>query len=227
MLVRHGDDPPDDRVALFAAARGLAADFRRPFAGDTLPPLDETVAGVVVYGGKYEVYDTERHPFLTEEHRYIEACLEGDVPLLGICQGAQSIAHVLGARVGPPAHGMSEFGFYEVTPTEAGRADFLRTPLHMTQSHFHEFDTPAGAVNLAGTDTFPNQAFRVTPRAYAVQFHPEVTAEGFRRWQDVPWARYSLPGAQTREEQTRLLELHDAAQGAWFEGFLTKLFGTA
>ena len=227
VLVRHGDDPPDDRVALFAAARGLVADFRRPFEGETLPPLDEAVAGVVVYGGKYEVYDTERHTFLAGEHRYIEQCLDRDVPLLGICQGAQSIAHVLGARVGPPAHGMSEFGFYEVTPTEAGRADFLREPLHMTQSHFHEFDTPAGADNLASTDAFPNQAFRVTPRAYGVQFHPEVTAEGFRRWQDAPWARYSLPGAQTREEQTRLLELHDAAQGVWFDDFLTKLFVTA
>lgn len=86
--------------------------------------------------------------------------------------------------------------------------------------------TPISADRSKGSP-FPNQAFRVTPRAYGVQFHPEVTADGFRRWQDAPWARYSLPGAQTREEQTRLLALHDAAQAAWFEGFLTKLFGTA
>ncbi len=227
VLIRHGDDPHDDRVALFAAVHGYTADFRRPFEGQSLPEVNESVAGVVVYGGKFEVYDTARHSFLTEEHRYIAQCLERDVPLLGICQGAQSIAHVLGARVGPPAHGGSEFGFYEVRPTKEGRADFLPEALHFAQSHFHEFDTPTGAVNLASTDAFPNQAFRVTPRTYGLQFHPEVTADGFRRWQDAPWARYSLPGAQTREEQTRLLALHDAAQAAWFEGFLTKLFGTA
>lgn len=227
VLIRHSDDPPDDRVALFAESRGLLADFRRPFEGNPLPPLDETVAGVVIYGGPFEVYDTGRHTFLTEEHRYIERCLEQDVPLLGICQGAQSIAHVLGARVGPPRHGGAEFGFYELEPTDDGRTEFLPHPLHMAQNHFHEFDTPPGAVNLASTDSYPNQAFRVTPRAYGVQFHPEVTAEGFRRWQNAPWARYSLPGTQTREEQTRLLALHDAAQGAWFEGFLTKLFATA
>ncbi len=227
VLIRHGDDPPDDRVALYAAANGLAADFRRPFLGDALPPLDETIAGVVLYGGPFEVYDAARHPFLAEEHGYIEQCLERDVPLLGICQGAQSIAHVLGARVGQPSHGAAEFGFYEVSPTEAGRASFLTQPLHMAQNHFHEFDTPAGAVNLASTDSYPNQAFQVTPRAYGLQFHAEVTPDCFRRWQDAPWARYSFPGAQSREEQTRLLALHDTAQGAWFNGFLTKLFGAA
>ena len=227
VLIRHGDDPPDDRVAMFAAAHGLTADFRRPFQGEALPMLDESVVGVVFYGGGFEVYDTTRHTFLVEEHRYIERCLERDVPLLGICQGAQSIAHVLGARVGPLARGTSEFGFYEVSPTDEGRSDFLPQPLFMAQNHFHGFDTPDGAVNLAGTEAFPSQAFRVTTRAYGLQFHPEVTADGFRRWQDAPWARYALPGAQTREEQTLRLERHDAAQGVWFNGFLTKLFGTA
>lgn len=225
VLVRHGDDPPDDGVALFAAANALIADFRRPFRGEALPTLDETIRGVVLYGGPYEVYDIASHRFLSDEHRYIQQCLERNVPLLGICQGAQSIAHVLGAHVGPSSHGASEFGFYELTPTNEGRGEFLTEPLVMPQNHFHGFDTPVGAVNLASTGAFPHQAFRVTPRAYGLQFHPEVTADGFRRWQDAPWARWSLPGAQTREEQTRLLSLHGAAQRAWFDSFLQHLFG--
>lgn len=227
ILVRHGDDPPDDRVAMFAAANALVADFRRPFRGDDLPHLDDSVCGVVFYGGPFEVYDAAGHTFLANEHRYIEQCLESDVPLLGICQGAQSIAHVLGAHVGPPKHGASEFGFYNVIPTDEGRLDFLPQPLFMPQNHFHAFDTPTGAVNLASTEAFPNQAFRVTQCAYGLQFHPEVTADGFRRWQDAPWARWSLPGAQTREEQTRLLSQHGAAQAAWFDGFLRNLFGSS
>jgi len=42
--------------------------------------------------------------------------------------------------------------------------------------------------------------------------------------QNRPTANYDKPGAQTREEQDRLMVLHDAAQAAWFNGFLRKLF---
>jgi GMP synthase (glutamine-hydrolysing) len=225
VLIRHGDDPPDDRVATFASLRGWRLDFRRPFRGDDLGVLDASVAGVVVYGGPFVVDETEAHPFLLDEHRLIEACLEGETPLLGICQGAQSLAHVLGAAVGPPASGVSEFGYYEVhpTPTDAG-AEFLPAPLFFTQSHFHEFAIPAGGVCLAYSETFANQAFQYGKCAYGLQFHPEVTIEGFRRWQDAPWARYHLPGAQTREEQTVLMHRHDAAQARWFMNFLDGLF---
>ena len=223
VLIRHGDDPPDDRVATFASLQGWELDFRRPFRGDDLGRLDASVVGAVVYGGPFVVDQTEEHRFLLDEHRFIEACLDEEVPLLGICQGAQSLAHVLGAKVGPPESGHSEFGYYEVHPTDQGR-DLLPEPLFFAQSHFHGFDIPAGGVRLAHGDTFPNQAFRYGKCAYGFQFHPEVTIEGFRRWQDATWARYHLPGAQTRERQTELMYRHDAAQSRWFYGFLRGLF---
>ena len=54
-----------------------------------------------------------------------------------------------------------------------------------------------------------------------------MTRAGFRRWQDAPWAAFGKPGAQTRERQDQLAEAHDAAQHAWFMGFLERLFGAA
>ena len=47
-------------------------------------------------GGPFNVFDEAKHPFLHDENRWIEQCLKTGVPLLGICQGAQSIARVLG-----------------------------------------------------------------------------------------------------------------------------------
>ena len=223
VLVRHGDDPPDDRVSVFLHENGFEPVWRRPFAGEPLGPLGDDVAGSVVYGGKYAVYETAAYPFLLDEARWIEACMKKGVPLLGICQGGQQIAHVMGARVGPPASGAHEFGYYALTPTEAGR-DLLPRPIHVAQAHFHTFDIPAGAEHLAGSDLFPNQAFRAGDTTYAFQFHPEVTIEGFRRWQASPWAYFGRPGAQSRAEQDRLMLLHDAAQAAWFYGFLRRLF---
>lgn len=227
VLIRHGNDPLDDRVATFAALHGLAIEVRRPFSGDQLSDLADVdpsdFAGTVVYGGPFVVTESEAHPFLADEHRWIEHCIANKVPQLGICQGAQSIAHVLGAAVGPPEHGYSEFGYYEIRPTSQG-TDFLSAPVVVSQNHFHEFDIPDGAVRLAESDTFPNQAFRYGTCTYGVQFHPEVTIEGFRRWQHAPWARWSMAGAQTQEEQTRLMHEHDASQAEWFYGFLESLF---
>lgn len=226
VLVRHGDDPPDDRVHTYMVENGFEPVLKKPFAGETLGEPDESVAGTVVYGGKYNVFDAAIHPFLNEEYRWIGACLKAGVPMLGICQGAQQIAFHLGAGVGPSDGEPAEFGYYEVRP-EKGAHDFMPGPMRVTQSHFHTFQIPAGAEKLASSDLFPNQAFRYGPRVYALQFHPEVTIEGFRRWQAAPWAMYDRNGAQSRDEQDRLMHAHDAAQAAWFYGFLGKLFGSA
>lgn len=226
VLIRHEAGPRDDRVSTFGTENGFELEYRHPFAGEALGEPDESVAGSIVFGGKYEVYETTKYPFLKDEARWIEACMKKGVPLLGICQGSQQIAHTLGAQVGPPPSGSHEFGYYELRPTEAGRSVFPGV-LHVTQSHFHTFDIPAGAEHLASSALYPNQAFRYGDRTYAFQFHAEVTIEGFRRWQAAPWAAYGKPGAQTRQEQDRLMLAHDAAQAAWFYGFLGSLFGKA
>jgi GMP synthase (glutamine-hydrolysing) len=224
ILVRHGDDPPDDRVYTFLSENGFEPVLRKPFAGELLGEPDGSVAGTVLYGGPYNVFDTAIHPFLNEEYRWIDTCLKAEVPMLGICQGAQQIAFHLGAPVGPAAGEPAEFGYYTVRP-EAGAADFMPQPIVVTQSHFHTFGIPADAEKLASSDAFPNQAFRYGSKVYALQFHSEVTIEGFRRWQNAPWAMYARPGAQAREEQDRLMYAHDAAQAEWFYGFLGGLFG--
>ena len=61
------------------------------------------------------------------------------------------------------------------------------------------------------------------------QFRPEQTLAAFQRWQarDDDWGRYSAPGVQQRDEQTTLMLEHDAAQGAWFTGFLDRFFADA
>jgi GMP synthase (glutamine-hydrolysing) len=224
VLIRHGDDPPDDRVHTFLSENGFTPVLRKPFAGDRIGEPDGSIAGTVIYGGKYNVFDTDLHPFLNEEYRWIDACLKADVPMLGICQGAQQIAFHLGAPVGPAEGEPHEFGYYEVLPEE-GADGFMAGPLVVGQAHFHAFGIPEGAERLATSALFPNQAFRYGQKVYAVQFHPEVTIEGFRRWQAATWAAYGKPGAQTREEQDRLMYAHDAKQAEWFYGFLGRLFG--
>ena len=174
VLVRHGDDPPDDRVVAFAVERGLRPVIVKPFRGEPLGEPDADVAGTVIYGGPFNVFEEDRHPFLDDEARWIRTCMAAGIPVLGICQGAQQIARILGAEVGPKPGEPHEFGYYRISPTPDG-ADFMTGPMYFTESHFHTFDIPRGAVHLAGSDAFANQAFRYGDCTYALQFHPEVT----------------------------------------------------
>lgn len=226
VLIRHGDDPDDDRVVTYFRSKGLEPEIRRPFKGEALGAPDSSVIASVVYGGPFNVFEEEKYPFLHDENRWIEACLGRAIPLLGICQGAQSIAHVLGAPVGPKPGEPCEFGYYEIAPTVAGRAYFPPS-LVVAEAHFHEFQIPHGADLLASSAQFPNQAFRYGDKAFGLQFHPEVTAAIFRRWQASPWALYGKEGAQTRARQDELMARHDLAQHYWFMAFLDRLFGAA
>ena len=133
------------------------------------------------------------------------------------------IAWHLGATVGPTPGEDHEFGYYALCPAP-GAEDFLPDGLHVVQAHYHGFGLPEGAQLLASSERFPHQAFRIGARTYGLQFHAEVTPDGMRRWQDQLGGMYGKPGAQTKDEQDRLMQQHDAGQAEWFEGFLRRLF---
>ena len=234
VLVRHNHNPPEDRIASWAYFNGYQIDQRFPFAGDELPKsvhedndLGE-LAGTIIYGGPFNASETNKHAFLLEEYRWMETCMQADIPLLGICQGAQQIAHQLGYWAGLPEKLEYEFGYYELKPSaDSMQEGFLEAPMFVAQSHFHTFDLPKGAVHLASSAAYENQAFRIGSKVYGFQFHAEQTVENFRRWQDLKVSTYGLPGAQSRDQQNQLMALHDEPQGKWFYAFLDKLFGPA
>ncbi len=226
VLVKHGNDINDDRASTHLASRGFALDWRYPYAGDSLPSEDEEIAGTIVYGGGQGLSDRARYSFLEDEARWMRTCVERGLPTLGLCLGAQIMAHAYGAEVGPHPEGTQEFGFYEIEPTNSGAA-VIPAGLHMAEMHYHQFALPPGATLLASSKLYPNQAMQMAEKAFAFQGHPERTYEGFRRWQRKPWAPWGKPGVQSREQQDELGQRHDAAVHDWFTGFLDGLFGAA
>jgi len=225
LLIDHHENPPDDRVSTHLAALGFALDLRYPAHGDALGAPADDLAGSVLFGGLQNVDEAEKYPFLRDEMEWIRACHARNIPLLGICLGAQLIAGALGAAVAPMPGGSCEFGCYPITPTAHGR-HFLPQAMHVTEAHFYEFGLPRGATLLARNDACA-QAFRCGASTYALQFHPEVTLPGLARWQNSEWANFDAPGAQTRARMSELARRHDAAQHAWFVDFLEKLFAPA
>ncbi len=138
---------------------------------------------MIVLGGPIGVYEQNIYPFLTEELRIVERRLASGRPLIGICLGAQLIAHALGSPVYPGE--AKEIGFAPLTLTQAGRASPL-APLgpEIAVLHWHgdTFDLPQGAERLASTAITPNQAFRVGDAVLGLQFHIEADLAEIERW---------------------------------------------
>jgi len=166
---------------------------------DAQPSLDG-YAGLVVLGGPMNVDQVDQYPHLARETELIQAAMQRSIPVLGICLGAQLIAKSLRAKVYPGTE--KEIGWYDLAVTDAARADPLFAHLHPTervfQWHGDTFDIPAGAVRLASSALFPNQAFRYRDNVYALQFHLEVDEPLIERWLHVSINRQEIAALDGR-----------------------------
>ncbi|MGE0237903.1 MAG: gamma-glutamyl-gamma-aminobutyrate hydrolase family protein [Parvibaculaceae bacterium] len=221
LLVVHDRDEMDDRASAWARRRGYALHWICPAAGDTLPALDDGVAGIVVYGGAQDVDQQDRLPYLKDEMRFLEAALKRETPVLGLCLGAQLLAHTLGETVSGHPDGQAEYGYYDLEPTAQGMRLF-GARMKVLQSHWHGwYRTPNGTVKLAGTEAFPEQAFRYGRNAYGFQFHPETSRKGLTRWiSRRPPHKQTMKGAHPADRQLADNLRYDRALGAWFDIFL-------
>ncbi len=215
----HKDTTVAGLVGEKLVTMGYQLEMCAPFAGEALPEDLARYAAVLVFGGPMSVNDNEL--YLRQELNWLEQVLAAKVPYLGICLGAQLLAKVLGAKVGPHAIALEEIGYYSVYATAAGKGLF---PDQMRVYHWHKegFDLPKGAVLLARGDDFPNQAFQWGERTYGVQFHPEMTAKMMDFWTTQGAHLIGAPNTQCREQQLKNHRQYSAEVDKWLETFLTK-----
>jgi len=156
-------------------------------------PVTNTYNTLVMMGGPMSVNEAEIYPYIREEERLVRDFVAKGNKILGVCLGAQIMAKALGSSVyaGP----QKEIGWYNIDLTEEGVKDPLMKSLAFHPQvrdfwkkfevfHWHgeTFDIPAGAVRLASSALYPNQAFRHGHKAYAFQFHIEVRKEMILEW---------------------------------------------
>ena len=203
---------------------------RDPHAQPNLDGYD----GLVVLGGPMNVDEVERHPHLATEVDLLTRAMDRNLPVLGICLGAQLIAKALGAGVRPAEQ--KEIGWHDVALTEAGKADPLLGHLderhRLFQWHRDVFDLPPGAVHLATSERCAYQAFRIGTNVYGFQFHLEVDEPLIERWLRVPahLAEIAALGGETeldgiRGETRQRIAPMQARASRVFEA-LVRLFGT-
>jgi GMP synthase (glutamine-hydrolysing) len=221
LVVVHQEHSTPGRVGEMLVARGYALERRCPSLDDPLPGDVGDYAACVIFGGPQSAND-DHLPGIRAELDWLERhALPSSTPLLGICLGAQQMARVLGARVGPDESGQVEIGYKPVAPTPEG-AGFLSGPATFYQWHSETFEIPEGALHLAENEAFPGQAFCYGAHAWAIEFHPEMTLEMINRWctSENGAPKLGLPGAQPHAEQLADFRRHAAASDAWLARFL-------
>ena len=152
-----------------------------PLGGSPQPA--SSYDALMVFGGSMHPDQDEQFGWLEREAEVLQEALADDVPVLGVCLGAQMLARAAGAWVGPARE--PEVGWLEVELTAEGRGDpvlgVLPPRTEAFQWHHYTFGIPDGGIELARSDVCA-QAFRVGERAWGLQFHAEVTLEMLQVW---------------------------------------------
>ncbi|MGI9365806.1 MAG: glutamine amidotransferase [Rhizobiaceae bacterium] len=224
LIILHQETSTPGRLGQMLQKRGFDLDIRRPPLGDALPDSLDDHAGAVMFGGPMSANDPEE--FIKREIDWLAVPLKEKRPFLGICLGAQKLVRHLGGNVDAHPEGQVEIGYYPLEATPQGK-ELMNWPDMVYQWHREGFDLPHGAVHLARGKTYPNQAFRYGDRAFALQFHCELTLAMMCKWTVKGAERMIMPGAQQRKQHLEGRLVHDAAVKNWCDSFLDLWIGRA
>eukprot|EP01083_Nonionella_stella_P135661 412689_1 len=157
--------------------------------------------GIVVLGGYLAIWEEEKHPWLKPLQSFMQLALESDVPILGICLGAQLLAHIVGCNSYRCNKG-GQYGYYKMNWTSESHDDpfceYIRSNgLNKTMPYCHRdtFSFPQSNnsftiqnelelnIKILGNTTAPYIAmFKVGKLHYGFQAHPECDNEHWSNW---------------------------------------------
>ncbi len=155
-------------------AKGCTLSSTCMYQSQPLPAVYELDA-LIIMGGPMAVHDDKEYPWLTLEKEFIASAIRREIPVFGVCLGAQLIADVLGAKVTRNAY--EEIGWFPVKQTEKlldERVKNLPASFHALHWHSDTFAVPSGAINFIASKGCAHQAFMYGGNVLGLQFHLEM-----------------------------------------------------
>ncbi|NPA68243.1 MAG: glutamine-hydrolyzing GMP synthase [Chlorobi bacterium] len=133
------------------------------------PEITNEIKGVILSGSPFSVRDPEAPlPDLSD--------IKGKLPLLGICYGAQYLAHYYGGEVAPSEH--REYGRAELNIINNSCKLFegIKNNSQVWMSHADTIiKLPEDYKITASTNNIKTAAYKIeNEETYGLQFHPEV-----------------------------------------------------
>lgn len=188
VVFQHSELGPG-RFGVTFRDHGFRLDIRRPDQGDAVPSNLDEIEGLLILGGPQNVTDAAQYPWMGQELELLRKAHERGLPVIGVCLGAQMIAHALGGVVAQRS-GAPDLGFSAVSVTIPGQTEIMLAGVpwnhHQPFSCEQEItQLPAGATLLMSSKNTKNACFKAGHRTYAFAFHPECD----RPMVDLLWSR--------------------------------------
>jgi|Deesub1362A_J573_1020465.scaffolds.fasta_scaffold01310_15 GMP synthase-like glutamine amidotransferase len=194
LAIIHAENERMGFIEDFLEEKEIEYEYLRYYRGENIKRWDFT--HLIIMGGPMGAYEEKKYPFLEEEKRVILRAFKRNIPILGICLGAQLIARSLGSRVYPH---IREIGWFKIWKNERDEiAEEIPEEFYTFQWHNDTFEIPNNAKMIFTGDPVKNQGFRIG-NAIALQFHPEVTREMIKDW-------ISDEECLTEDEKKRILK---------------------
>jgi GMP synthase (glutamine-hydrolysing) len=203
LSVIHESDVPSGSFSTTARELGHTVD-EHSFSLGSPPSPGDTYDAVMIFGGTDNVDERGVKPWIDRELEELARVIEGGTPVLGICLGGQLIAEAAGGSVFPLGHEGVGWQEVELTPEAPKDPLFGAVPARFQAYLWHEyqFSLPRKAVPLGRSDDCL-QAFRLGDRVWALQFHPEITAEIADTWIEEHGGEAGIDSRKSHREVAR------------------------
>ncbi|MFZ2619745.1 MAG: type 1 glutamine amidotransferase [Alphaproteobacteria bacterium] len=226
-IIAHSEHPPVRHLqTIIQHQLGFTCSMARTPLGE-MPPAVEEVRGLIIMGSLCSVNEYTRLRWLQQEMQWVEQVLQRNIPTLGICFGAQMLAHIAGGSVRTGEHG-HEFGYVKVQSTAMDTCFGQGLDgAEVFQCHHDAYTPPLTATRLLQGHMYAEQATRFAPKVYGVQFHSEITEDVVARWHQFGLDHGHVHGPHvpaTAVEHAQLARQKQPPIHAWLEGFLERLF---
>ncbi len=183
LIIQH--TPYEHAAAIRRAleSQGIETRVVHPYDGEAYPKLS-SIRGIISLGGPMGANDHDEHGWIEKECLLLREAVEAEMPVVGICLGAQLLARSLGSKVEKNVR--PEIGWHTVVLNETGMLDRIvgnagGLPL-VYHWHFDTFHLPENAVLLGESRHCERQVFRIGDRVYGFQFHPEADHQLIGEW---------------------------------------------
>ena len=176
-VIQHVPFEGPAAIADWAAFHGYSVSSTHLFVTSAKLPSLDSFDILVVMGGPMGVHDTAEFAWLQAEIDFVRNALDASKFVLGVCLGAQIMAHALGGQV--TQNPEREIGWFPLRFAKQSSIPWLASlGSELTAFHWHgeTFSLPTGALAIAESDACKNQGFLWKGHGLALQFHLETTS---------------------------------------------------
>ena len=175
-----------------AKKKGFLTEIYNLSLGEKLPEANKEDL-ILIMGGPMSVRDinNEKYFWLRQENEFIKKAIKNQISIIGVCLGAQLIAHILGGKIERlkdkyNKENKPEIGWYEISSIgEKSNEEIslnLKEPLKVLHWHGDRIILPPQAELLASSNRCREQLFKVGELIYGLQFHVETEGSMTSEW---------------------------------------------